>query len=236
MYSAAEWVPLLEERPWLWLADVSNYVPGDRSVCDPPPPSSVCEYHAPRRTLELLGAQLGDRFTGMDNGEQDGRYIGGYASQLLRGGGAAAVAATSSAVWGSGGAGSVGELVAGQGRRSGYLNFRRHFERLEGDLGYRMMSLNSLWFPHYFAVAGYYTMLGAETAQGLPNDQLFYAFLRGAAKQYGALVWGDASIGNRWWGPEGPKRCALDPNNATQCTCTAGRRDSAPPPGAPGPD
>ena len=40
-------------------------------------------------------------------------------------------------------------------------------------------------------------MLGAETAQGLPNDQLFYAFLRGAAKQYGLLIWGDASIGNR---------------------------------------
>jgi hypothetical protein len=50
------------------------------------------------------------------------------------------------------------------------------------DLGSRMSSLNSIWFPHYFAKTGLYTGLGAETAQGLPNAQLFYAFLRGAAK------------------------------------------------------
>ena len=70
------------------------------------------------------------------------------------------------------------------------------------------------------AVSGYYTMLGAETAQGLPNDQLFYSFLRGAAKQYGMLIWGDASIGNRWWGPEGPKTCKADPHNSTACVCS----------------
>ena len=41
-------------------------------------------------------------------------------------------------------------------------------------------------------------MLAAETAQGLPNDQLFYAFLRGAAKMYGLLVWGNGSVYNRF--------------------------------------
>ena len=46
--------------------------------------------------------------------------------------------------------------------------------------------------------AGLYTLLGAETAQGLPNDQIFYAFLRGGAKQYGTRIWGDASVGNRF--------------------------------------
>ena len=84
---------------------------------------------------------------------------------------------------------------------------------MANDLGFKLMSLNSLWYPHYYARTGYYTLLGAETAQGLPNDQIFYAFLRGAAKQYGLRVWGDASIGNRWWGPEGPKDC-------NSCTCS----------------
>ena len=37
----------------------------------------------------------------------------------------------------------------------------RHFERMESDLGFKLMSLNSLWYPHYFAASGYYTMLGA---------------------------------------------------------------------------
>lgn len=54
------------------------------------------------------------------------------------------------------------------------------------DLGNKLMALNSLWDTHYFARSGFYTALGAETAQGLPNAQLFYAFLRGAAKQFGA--------------------------------------------------
>lgn len=211
-----DWISLLQDRPWLWLADISNYVPGDNGVCDPAPPSSVCEYHAPQRSVDLLVARLGDRFTGMDNGEQDGRYIGGYSSQLLRG--SSAVARKD--VLMSGGADPASALLAESARRRGYLNFRRHFERLEGDLGYRMMSLNSLWAPHYYAVSGYYTMLGAETAQGLPNDQLFYAFLRGAAKQYGTLIWGDASIGNRWWGTEGPKRCQLSVNNSSECVCS----------------
>ena len=35
-------------------------------------------------TQSLLG-ELGERFTGMDNGEQDGRWAGRYANQALRG-------------------------------------------------------------------------------------------------------------------------------------------------------
>ena len=67
-----------------------------------------------------------------------------------------------------------------------------------------------------FAGTGYYTLLGAETAQGLPNAQLFYAFLRGAARQYGTLIWGDASVYNRF----GFKTCALDAIKSN-CACSA---------------
>ena len=36
-----------------------------------------------------------------------------------------------------------------------------------------------------FAKTGFYTALGAETAQGLPNAQIFYSFLRGAGQSPG---------------------------------------------------
>merc|ERR1719171_2033068 len=72
-----------------------------------------------------------------------------------------------------------------------------------------MMSLNSLYYTHYFAQTGLYSLLGSESAQGLPNDQLYYSFLRGAAKQYGNLWWATPSIYNRW----GFKTC-----NTTACS------------------
>ena len=183
----------------LWLADISNYVPGDMDTCSPTPPIGVCEVRPARAITDLVVAKLGERFTGMDNGEQDGRYMS-YTPQQLRGRGGLPSARTS-------------EL------KESYLQFMRHFQRLTDDLGSRMMSLNSLWFTHYFASTGLYTLIGAETAQGLPNDQIFYAFLRGAAKQYGTRIWGDASVGNRWWGPEGPKECTANAAG-TECVCT----------------
>ena len=89
MYNLNETIDELVRRPWLWLSDISNYVPGDTNVCHPTPPIGVCEYHAPRATVELLQQKLGDRFTGMDNGEQDGRYMA-YAPMQLRGHGGSA--------------------------------------------------------------------------------------------------------------------------------------------------
>ena len=35
--------------------------------------------------------------------------------------------------------------------RQGYLHFARFFDRMADDLGNKLMSLNSLWNPHYFA-------------------------------------------------------------------------------------
>lgn len=70
------------------------------------------------------------------------------------------------------------------------------------------MSLNSLHYSYYFAKTGLYAMVGAETAQGLPNANLFYALLRGAAKTFAALLWGNVSFYNRF----GFKTC-----NTTGC-------------------
>jgi hypothetical protein len=43
-------------------------------------------------------------------------------------------------------------------------------------------------------------MIGSEAAQEHPNAQVFYAFNRGAGKQYGVPWFGNASIYNRWGG------------------------------------
>ncbi len=61
-----------------------------------------------------------------------------------------------------------------------------------------MSALVSLSFGHYYLKEGLYKLIGAETAQGLPNGQLFYVFIRGAGKQYGVPWFGNASVFNRW--------------------------------------
>ena len=118
----------------------------------------------------------------MDIGEQDGRYIGGYAAQMV---------------------------PASGDRFEQYLNFQRHFERCATNWATRCATLVSLNFGHYFLKEGVYTTIGAETAQALPNGQVYYAFIRGAGKQYGVPWFGNASVWNRWgwktYGSEGQR-------------------------------
>lgn len=158
----------------LFLFDVWGYVPGSG------PGGYWKQFDPPREALELLVTKLKDRWLGMDNGEQDGRYIGGYASQMY----------PSSAP-----------------RLQQYWNFHRHFERLTGELGNRMCALVSLTYGHYFLKEGLYSLIGGETAQALPNGQVLYAFIRGAGKEYGVPWFGNASVWNRWgWKEYGPPR------------------------------
>ncbi len=121
--------------------------------------------------VERLRSELGDRFISFDNGEQDGRYI-----------------------W------SHGELQcpSHNDRFRQYCNFQHYFERMCDDLGNQMSALVSLGFGHYFVKEGNHSLLGAETAQALPNSQIYYSFIRGACKQYGILWFGNASCFNRW--------------------------------------
>jgi len=165
------YAPQIEEvieeirRRRLYLFDLWSYVPGSSmegiwSNITPPP-----------GMIAHLERVLGDRFFGIDNGEQDGRYIGGFANQ---------------------------QCPAFADRREQYLNFQRHFERLTSDLGNHMTTLVSLNFGHYFLKEGNHALIGAETAQALPNSQLYYAFIRGAGKQYGVPWFGNASVFNRW--------------------------------------
>lgn len=129
------------------------------------------EYRVPDETHRYLVEKLGPRFLGYDNGEQDGRYIGGYARLVC---------------------------PAPATRRQGWEAFGQYFRALGNDLRNYLVSLNSLTFPHYFAQMGNHRLIGTESAQALPSVPMWYAFVRGAGKQYGVLWFGNASVWNRW--------------------------------------
>jgi hypothetical protein len=162
------------KRRGLWLFDPWGYVPGSG------PGDYWIQFRVPEAALRTLENTLGERWLGMDVGEQDGRYIGGYASQALP--------------------------ISGE-RMEQYLHFQRHFQQMGDDLGHRLSTLISLNYGHYLLKEGAYTTIGAETAQALPNSQVYYAFIRGAGKQYGVPWFGNASVFNRFgwktYGAEG---------------------------------
>ena len=149
----------------LYLFDIWGYVPGSG------PGGYWQAFKVPEKSLEIFQRVLGNRWLGMDNGEQDGRYIGGFAGQMF---------------------------PIGNSREGQYLNFQNHFQGLTDRLGNKMSTLVSLNYGHYFLKEGNYCLIGAETAQGLPNSQVYYAFIRGAGKQYGVPWFGNASVWNRW--------------------------------------
>lgn len=162
----------------LYLFDLWGYVPGSG-------PGGVWQqFVIPDGVLDLFENELGDHWLGMDNGEQDGRYVGSFAPRLYPMGG---------------------------DRKQQYFNFQRHFEEMGNQLGNKLATLVSLNFGHYFLKEGIYTLIGAETAQGLPNSQIYYSFIRGAGKQYGVHWFGNASVWNRWgWKTYDPKSIRYD--------------------------
>ena len=149
----------------LYLFDLWGYVPGSG------PGGYWQQFKVPQKALNLFTKELGTHWLGMDNGEQDGRYVGGFASQMM---------------------------PQSNNRAEQYLNFQNHFQGLTDRLGNNMSALVSLNFGHYFLKEGVYSLIGAETAQGLPNAQVYYSFIRGAGKQYGVPWFGNASVWNRW--------------------------------------
>ena len=92
----------------------------------------------------------------------------------------------------------LGARFPGINKKLKDFNFQRHFQEMGDQLGNKMATLVSLNFGHYFLKEGVYTLIGAETAQGLPNSQIYYSFIRGAGKQYGVNWFGNASVWNRW--------------------------------------
>ncbi|MFA6948982.1 MAG: hypothetical protein WCQ72_08365, partial [Eubacteriales bacterium] len=129
------------------------------------------EYGIPEETDACLREKLGEHFLGYDNGEQDGRYIHASAET------------------------SVPTIDS---RVMQYRNFQAYFEKLNDAMQNHTVTLSSLTYLHYFAREGNTIMLGAETAQALPSNPMWFSFIRGASKQYGLLNYGNASVWNRW--------------------------------------
>ncbi|MHB8970517.1 MAG: LamG domain-containing protein [Pirellulaceae bacterium] len=145
-------------RRGLYVFDVWGYVPFDNNY-----PARIAPEHR-----EILTRVLGDRFLGFDNGEQDGRYIGGFAANGRH-----------------------------TNRREGWDDFVRWDEQICRDNQNYMNATGSLNFSHYYGERNCRT-LGLETAQGLPSDTLMFAFLRGASKEYGRLTTQATSVWNRF--------------------------------------
>lgn len=157
----------------LYLFDLWSIVPGS------PMEGTWSNITPPPGMVDFLRRELGDRFLGIDNGEQDGRYVWATGEQ---------------------------QCPSSTSRYEQYLMFQRHFQKLTDELGNQMTALVSLCFGHYFVKEGNHMLLGAETAQALPCSQIYYAFIRGACKQYGIHWFGNASSFNRWgWKQYGPE-------------------------------
>ncbi|MDO5553287.1 MAG: hypothetical protein Q4G68_05960 [Planctomycetia bacterium] len=172
-----ELVDILKKRN-LFLFALWGYVPGS----GPRGAGDWTQFRPDPKRCQFLEDTLGPLWLGMDNGEQDGRYVGGFAEKL--------------------------SAISQRDRFSQYLNFQHHFEGLGNDLGNRLSTLVSLNFGHYLLKEGIHALIGAESAQALPNSQVYYSWIRGAGKQYGVLWFGNVSVFNRWgWKiyPEGAK-------------------------------
>ena len=159
-------------RDGLYVTDIWAFVPGSGPGNGSDWKENIWQqFYPPLNALNYLEEKLGEKWLGMDIGEQDGRYIGSYSDEMI---------------------------PQNQDRKYQFLNFRDHFKGMEDILGPKLVALNSLTFPHYMIKYGLYTMVGAEAAQALPNSQVFYAFIRGAGKQYGVLWFGNVSVYNRF--------------------------------------
>lgn len=136
---AENWREVIDELAArrLYLFDIWGYVPsGDQRQ------TSLAEFRVPDELHKYIVDKLGPLFLGYDSGEQDGRFIGGYAPMVC---------------------------PAPATRRQGYEAFCQFFRHLNDDMQNYMVALNSLTFSHYFADMGNHRLLGAETAQALPS-------------------------------------------------------------------
>ena len=175
--------------------DLGGFVPGGRQEFD---------VHAGVPSQSYLDAGMaimGDYFMGLDMGEQDVRYLWGYAPHTV---------------------------LPGPGDHfEQYMSFRDYSFTIEWKAGGRLASLSSTVYAHYWLKSGLYTTAGAETSQSNGNAQMLYAFIRGAGKSYGVPWYGQVSIFN-WFGykipgdpspthPPGPNQCIDQGSHSATC-------------------
>lgn len=178
-------VPTLEQsldemkRRDYFLFDIGGYVPGTPNA----------QVRVPAAAQRLMTEKLGDKYLGVDMGENDGRYL--FLMRQIQ----APYAAD-----------RVGQCEQAY----------QYFSEINADLGERMNALTVYWYWSYPVKEGSVVLTGAETQNRVTSSSIQYAFLRGAGKQYGVHWFGNAAMFNTWdyksyntnqsknFGPTGP--------------------------------
>ena len=143
--------------------------------------------------ISMMAEILEDKYMGFDLGEQDGRYWADHRSI---------------------------DFPLSSNYKERYLNAMKYMHRAAIDQGDIISQLSVKWFWHYPIKDGFITISGAESQSKTytSNDQIHYAFLRGASKQYGLLWYGDISVFNTWgwktYGTEKNERTSSDKGNS----------------------
>lgn len=142
------------------------------------------QIHPSAEQYRYLERELGDRWFGMEDGEQDIRYLQSFCAGK----------------WPQG----------GKDRFACYVDFNRHFDRLGGWMGDRLTLFTATTLVPHLLREGTYTCLGMESSQAHPNTQVTHAFIRGAGKQYGVPWYGDISVYGGW-GWKNNRRARTEP-------------------------
>jgi len=83
-------------------------------------------------------------------------------------------------------------------RKEAYRDFRQWLNIFEQGLHNYLTPVVHTNYAHYLCEMKGTRLLGAELALILINHQVAFAYLRGAARQYGLLFWALPSMFNRW--------------------------------------
>lgn len=160
-------------------------------------PGGIQQYDARAAVNYSTGvAILGPRFLGFDMGEQDVRYLWGYSERV--------------------------SLAGPSSRFERLVAFRDFSDAIEERLARTLAALAASNFAvHHWLKTGFYTVAGAETSQSNGNAQVLYAFVRGAAKQYGTLWFGQVSIFNTFG-----HKIPGDPNPTPTCVDQSSHSDT----------
>jgi len=149
------------KRRGYYLFDIGGYVPQTVNL----------QIKIPPATLNLMNEKLGDHFLGIDNGENDARYL--FIMRQLQ-------------------APYKSDRVAQSEQIYDY------FSRIGEDLGERMDILSEYWYWSYPLKEGNVVLTGAETQNRVTSSSIQYAFLRGAGKQYGIPWFGNVATFSTW--------------------------------------
>lgn len=156
----ADSVAELKRRNW-YLFDIGGYVPGTLEA----------QARVPPETTRMLQDKLGEKYLGMDMGENDGRYL-----FLMR------------QVQAPYAADRIGQCEEAY----------RYFSQINSDLGERLNALDVYWYWSYPLKEGSVVLAGAEAQNRVTSSTIQYSFLRGAGKQYGVPWFGNASVFRTW--------------------------------------